>query len=370
MSTTILDIELARNNFYAPAFKISVAGQNLVRNLELEITSVSVDKALERADHFTFVVNNAFDISKREFLKVDNKTMPEFFEVGTPIEISMGYGDHRTLDIMLQGIVTEVRTSFPSSGLPQLTISGYDHSYPLTRGTDSKPYDNQTDSSIVREIASEFHLDPKVDDTAVVQPRTERSQENAKQFVMRLARRNGFEFFVTPDKELYFRKPANNERAVIELEWGRGLLTFSPEINLAEQVTQVEVFGWDVQNKRQIVGRARSGDEPGRDSGRRGGAEYLEKICSRSQGKLRVREPIFSQQEADARARAIFKDRAERFITGHGESIGIPELKPNANVKFGGLGRLFNKAFYIEQATHSVDSSGYRTSFQVKEPTI
>src|SRR5215217_1251659 len=100
MSTTILDIERARKNFYAPAFRILVAGQNAVRNLHLEITSVQVDKSLPAADRFTFIVNNAFDVSKREFLKVGDKTLPEFFEPGAPVEISMGYGDHDTLDVM------------------------------------------------------------------------------------------------------------------------------------------------------------------------------------------------------------------------------------------------------------------------------
>lgn len=370
MSTTILDIERDRKNFYAPAFRIIVAKQNVVRDLHLEITSVSVDNNLETADRFTFIVNNAFEIAKREFVKIGDKTLPEFFELGAPVEISMGYGDQDTLDIILEGIVTEVRTSFPSSGLPQLTISGSDHSYPLSKGSDSRPFDNQTDSNIVRQVAQKFKLKPKVDDTSVVNPRTERSQENARQFVSRLAQRNGFEFFVTAEKELVFRKPANNERAVIELEWGRGLLSFSPEINLAEQVTQVEVFGWNIQTKQQIVGRARSGDEPGRDGGRRSGAQYLEKICDRDQGTLRVREPVFSQQEADQRAKAILKRRAEGFVGGHGESIGIPELKPNVNVKLGGLGKLFNTTFYIHQATHTVDSSGYRTSFEVKDTTI
>ena len=67
--------------------------------------------------------------------------------------------------------------------------------------------------------------------------------------------------------------------------WGRGLMSFSPEINLSEQVTEVEVYGWNVQTKKPIVGRARKGDEPGRDetraSGkpRSSGAEVLQKIC-------------------------------------------------------------------------------------------
>jgi phage protein D len=375
MTLTIEQIEPARKNFYAPAFAIEVSGQNLVRKLHLEVASVQVDSILGAADRFTFVINNAFNLAGREFIRIGDRTLPEFFKFGAPVKISMGYGDAAGLDVMLTGIITEVSTNFPSSGIPQLTISGYDHSYCLTQGTRSKPWPNKTDSQVVREIAVEYGLQPKVDDTAVVHERVEQSQESTEQFLLRLARRNGFECFVFLD-DLYFRKPANDRSAAIELKWGHGLVSFSPEIRLGEQVTEVEVYGWNIQAKRQIVGRARKGDEPGREQkspcGRKraSGGEYLQGICKDKATTLRVREPVFSQQEADRRAQAILKRRAEGFVGGRGESIGIPELRANANVSLQGLGCLFSATLYIQQATHTVDSSGYRTSFEIKDNTI
>jgi phage protein D len=369
MSTNILQIEKARKNFYAPAFNILVANANMLRDLHLEVTSVTVDDTLDGADRFSFVINNGFDVSKREFIEARGKTLPEFFQFGSPVEVYMGYGDKSRFDMILTGIVTELRTSFPSTGLPQLTISGYDHSYCLTKGTQSKNWENKKDSDVVREIARDYNLTANVEDTQVVHPKIERSQESAAQFVGKLAQRNGFEFFVT-QKELIFRKPANDKRGVIELEWGRGLVSFSPEINLAEQVAEVEVFGWNIQNKQQIIGKAKRGDEPGRDPNRTSGAEQIQKVCKADAATLRVREPVFSQQEADLRARAILKRRAEGFVGGRGESFGIPELRANTNVSLGGLGEFFNTTFYVHKTTHTVDASGYRTSFEVKDTTI
>jgi len=369
MAMTVSQIERARNLFYAPAFNVVVAEQSVVRDLHLEITSVEVDNMLDGADRFSFVINNGFDVSQREFLIVAGKTLPEFFKLGSPVKIQMGYGDRNSLDLMLTGLVTELNTSFPSSGLPQLTVSGYDYSYCLTKGTDSKNWEKQKDSDVVREIAKDYNLDPKVEDTKVVQPKIERSQESAAHFIARLAERNGFEFLVT-EKELFFRKPANDKQSIIELEWGRGLLSFAPEINLSEQVTQVEVYGWDIQTKKPIVGRARRGDEPGRHPSRSSGAEYLGKVCKAKQATLRIREPVFSQQEADLRARAILKRRAEGFVGGRGETIGIPELRPNVNVTLGGVGKFFETSFYIKHTTHAVSSSGYRTTFDFKDTTI
>jgi phage protein D len=375
MTLAIQQIEKARDNFYAPAFNVVVSKQSLVQNLHLEVASVQVESVLEGAGRFSFVINNSFDITQRDFLKIGGKTLPEFFAFGSPVEIYMGYGDRGKLDLMITGVLTELSTSFPSSGLPQLTLSGYDNSYCLTKGTRSKNWENKKDSDVVREIANDYNLTPKVDDTQAVQPKIERSQESAAQFITKLANRNGFEFFVVR-KELVFRKPANDEKGVIELAWGRGLVSFSPEINLSEQVTQVEVYGWNIQTKSPIVGKARKGDEPGRDpsrdsgKSRSSGAEYLQKVCRDSEATLRVREPVFSQQEADQRARAILKRRAEGFVGGRGESIGIPDIRANVNVSLKGLGDFFDTTLYVHQATHTVDTSGYRTTFEVKDTTI
>lgn len=375
MALNILQIEKVRKNFYAPAFNVKVSGESLVLNLKLEVTSVQVDNILNMADRFSFVINNAFNIGTREFLKIGEKTLPEFFEFGSPVEIYMGYGDRKSLDLMLAGVVTELSTSFPSSGAPQLTVSGFDHSYCLTRGSQSDSWPNMRDSDVVRQIATRYTLNPKVEDTKVVHPKIAMSQENPTQFLNRLAQRNGFEWFVV-DTDLFFRRPANDERGVIELKWGEGLVSFSPEVKLSQQVSQVEVYGWNVQTKQKIVGKARKGDEPGRDptraSGKRrqSGAEYLLKVCRDEASTLRVREPVFSQQQADQRAKAILKRRAEGFVGGSGESIGIPELRADTNVALQGLGDFFNTTFYVQQTTHTVNSSGYRTTFQVGDVSI
>lgn len=375
MTLAIGQIEPARGDFYAPAFDVTVSGQSLVRKLHLEVASVQVEATLEGADRFSFVVNNGFDLARREFILAAGKPLPQFFDFGSEVEISLGYGDKSGLDLMLTGIVTELNASFPSSGLPQLTVSGYDKSFCLTRGTHSDSWQNKKDSDVVRLVADRYHLTPRVEDTGVPQEHISWSQESAAQFLTRLAERNGFEWLVRFD-DLLFRNKANDEKGVVELAWGKGLVSFTPEINIGEQVTEVEVHGWDVQNKREFVGRARKGDEPGRDPARpsgakrASGAENLRRVCQGEAGKLRVREPVFSQQEADRRAKAILARRAEGFVGGRGESIGIPDLRPNVNVRLRGLGDMFDSTFYIKNATHTVDASGYRTTFEVKDVTI
>lgn len=369
MTLSLVQLEQAHLNFYVPSYRIIVNGNDLLRKLFLEITTVQVDNTLKGADRFSFTVNSAFNFENREFrLSKEFPLISDLFAFGNAVEISMGYQDNQELPLMLRGKITAVQTSFPAGGLPQITVSGYDLTYCMTKGKKSRNWSDKTDSYIVSQIAQEYGLTPKVEDTKVQHPKTEQSQESDSQFLEKLAERNGYELYAF-DRDLIFKPPANKEEAVASLEWGRGLLSFTPEINIAEQITKVEVRGWNVATKKEIVGTATVGEEPGRDAGRRSGGEVLKQVC-REQGELKVRVPVFSQQEAKRRAEAILKKRSELFVQGSGESIGLPEIRANTNLELTGLGKPFNKTYYVEQSTHTISTSGYRTTFKVKDTTI
>jgi phage protein D len=152
----------------------------------------------------------------------------------------------------------------------------------------------------------------------------------------------------------------------VTLNYGEGLLSFKPEANLAGQVAAVEVHGWDPKQKKAIVGKASAGEESGL-SGKSAG-QHLNGFVrdSRKKPTLRLRQPVFTQSEADARAKAALNERAKQFLTGEGETIGLPEIRPDRNVSLEKLGA-FSKTYYIQQATHKIDTGGYRTRFKVKE---
>ncbi|MGC1951115.1 MAG: hypothetical protein WA970_00730, partial [Gammaproteobacteria bacterium] len=169
---------------------------------------------------------------------------------------------------------------------------------------------------------------------------------------------------------VFYFGPRNNELAeVLELAWGKGLLTFSPEANLARQITSVEVYGWSVENGAPVVGRASRGEESGRDTGRESGAERIAKALG-EQPVMRLRAEVHTQAEADELARTILEERAQEFVTGDGECVGLPEIVPDVNVALTGLGRAFGKTYYVSEANHKVDSNGYRTTFKVEETTV
>jgi phage protein D len=348
-------------NFYAPVAKVFVEGDNLLK-MGIELTSVTVDNTLEGADQFSFVVNNAFDLQKRDFRWLD-----EVFAFGKRVRIEMGYVDQTVL--MVLGLITEIKTGFPSGSLPQITVSGFDLSYCMGRGKVLKHWDEKTDSFVITEIANKHGLTPVVKDTRVKHPRIEQSQESDLEFITKLAGRNGFELYVF-DETLYCQPPFNDKDASFVFEWGHGLTSFTPEINISEQITEVEVLGWDVNTKKEIVGKAKAGQEPGRAGNRKSGGEVIKSICRAEPPVHRVRQPVYSKDEANRRAEAILKKRSEGFVKGSGEVIGNPLIFIDDIVELKGLGKKFSKKYYLEKSTHTVGTSGYKTTFNVKDTTI
>ncbi|MGH8240563.1 MAG: phage late control D family protein, partial [Steroidobacteraceae bacterium] len=228
------------------------------------------------------------------------------------------------------------------------------------------------DSDAVHEIASFHNLNAQVEATKEQHAQIEQNNESDFEFLKKLADRNHFELFVDEQRTLHFHKPSDKSDAVVRLAWGEGLLSFKPEANLAGQIAKVEVRGWNPKTKEAIVGTATAGEESGLDGQSKSAGSRLKGFVkdSSKQPTLRLRQPVFTQSEANARAKAALNERAKQFLTGDAEALGLPEIRPDRNVQLDNLGALFSKVYYVQQATHKVDGNGYRTRFKVKETAL
>ena len=356
-------------SFYVPAFVVSVDGQALVEKLAVGVSQVEVDLTLGAAGRFSFTVVNAYDQEAHAFLSDYGEDVLEILRFGALIEVAAGYGDRSRLPVIISGLVTEITTSYAEGGTPELSVAGYDHLFPLTLGKRSQSWTQARDSDVVAEIAGSYNLATDIETTTETHAQIEQNQESDFEFIKKLAERNHYEFYVDPRRRLRFGPPRDGEDGVVTLLWGQGLLSFKPEANLAAQVTQVEVYGWDPQKKEPIVGKAVAGDESGRDASRQSGGQRVRSAVGK-EAVLQVRQPVFTEAEAKRRAQAILDDRARKFVTGDAECIGLPELLPDRNVTLGNLADPFSKTYYIQQAVHRVDSGGYRTRFKVKETSL
>jgi uncharacterized protein len=238
-------LERKYDNFYAPAFTIKVDGADILTQ-GAEVIDVSVDNAIEGADTFSFSVNNPYDPARSEFQWLDSG----LFEVGKKVEITMGYGAKK--ELLFLGLITSLKMSFPAGGASKLDITGYDLSHKMMKGKHSFSWQEKKDSDVVEEMAKKYGLKTTdVKQTRKVHPVIKQDKESDYDFVKRLAERNAFEFFVFADV-MVFRLPEIKNSAGLHLEWGKTLFSFSPEINIANQLTGVKVLGWDPSSKKKL----------------------------------------------------------------------------------------------------------------------
>ncbi|TCM35982.1 phage late control D family protein [Kribbella sp. VKM Ac-2568] len=370
MAAKALD-QLSRQHadFYVPTFTVLVGERDVVRELFLTVSNVQLDLKERSPGQFSFTVANSFDLERREFVAMRGDKPIDLFELfafGSPIRVRLGYGEGPSLE--LSGLVTELSTSFAAGGTPELMVKGFDALYPLTIGKSTRNWEDEPDSTAVTDVARNRGLKADPERTTPVQKRIDQSQQTDMAFIESLAERNKATFYLRGD-ELYFGSRHQHDSAVVSLSWGFGLVSFAPEANLARQVSEVRVHARSATEGKEIVGKAGRGDETGRDSGASSGSERVGKALS-STPLLSVRAPVHTQAEADERAKALLDERAQDFVTGSGECIGLPEIVPDVNVELGGMGQGFSKTYWVSEATHTIDGGGYKTTFKVQETTV
>ncbi len=352
---------------YAPSFLIKVNNRELQHGKTLDVTTVSVTDVANQADSFTFTIQDRNPQPGHFSGGPELKWMDSGeFDEGTEVEISMGYVDN--LAFMLRGDITAVSASFPASGAPTLTVRGFSLYHRLQRRRRREPFEASTDSGIAQEIATSMNLSAVVDATDVEHPLVSPNDMTYADILTQRAQRIGYEV-VIKDKTLYFQKPRYLERPtpVITLEWGKSLPSFSPNLTTYNMNTSVTVRASQTSQGHgtdAIVGEASGGDERvklGDSTGPQIAAEIFGENPIQSDDHQAA-----SQQEANALAVAQLEGRAMEFISGSGACIGNPQLKARTVIKLAGLGRRFSGKYYITSATHTINASGYRTTFQAK----
>ena len=85
------------------------------------------------------------------------------FAIGAEVEIEMGY--LTDLEEVMTGEVAVVQPSFPETGVPSLTVIGYDRSHALRHGCKFQQFQGLNDSGIVQQVAQSNRLSPQVGGT-------------------------------------------------------------------------------------------------------------------------------------------------------------------------------------------------------------
>lgn len=369
--TTRREAGLPSTSYYAPDYRVEVEGQELDPEVKGDILDLKVVLDLENMASCEFNVSN-WDDTRLKFKYSDTAA----FDVGNRIHVRMGYADR--LLSMVVGQISTLAPKFPQSGEPTITVSGLDGMLLLRDSRpaegETKKYENMADWQIAQQVAQRNNLNANVTQEGEAHELVIQKNQDDAQFLKERAARSDRNCYVLTDPDtgeatLYFVKPTDGRDSgrtrVYVFEWGKTLMSFSPRLTLSNQVASVTVRGWNPRTKEPIVYTATSADLQDGGEGANGPAAAAEKLGGKQD--MVVDAPVASEQEARDLAISLLSERAYEFITGSGQVIGIPDLRPGDNVDLEGLGRRFSGRYYVKKVEHSLSpSAGYLTNFVVR----
>jgi phage protein D len=344
-----------------PHYRVYVGGAPLAVEAEVDILGVTVSQYVEGADVFTIEVNN-WHSDRQELKWVDE----DLYAPGAEVEVKIGFLDD--VRSLIRGEVTALEPEFHPDKAPTLKVTGYDRLHRFRRGRRTRSFVDIRDSELAESLAAELSLRARVEDTSVVHPYLFQNNQSNIDFLRERARRIRYEVDVE-DRTLVFRRSANGAGKTVTLTLGDKLKGFYPRLTTLDQVSEVEVRGWDPVNKSAIVATAGLSDQTTKMQGTTAGPALADEVYGAT-SVLIADHYLVSQAEADQIAKAQFNVHADGFITGEATAIGNPELAAGTVVELTKLGRRFTGFYYITAASHVIKREGYVTHLALRRNAI
>ena len=388
-----LDVYIGQD-FYVPAFRLMIRGQNAnVQNHD--VISVTYEDSLEKIDSFNLTVMN-WDPQARTFKYSDDHT----FDPGQEVELLMGYyhNGNDKLQSMLIGRITTLSPNFPAAGGPTLTVTGVNLFDRFRTSQMTYPFAKQKDTEIaqflVQKITEQLNQDASITPKLKLQIDADNVRKNKLKeqpvpyvlinnqypimFLMERARRIGYELTledVSAGVVTFGFKPTSAVKdPTYVLEWGKTLISFQPNLQMTNQVSQVTVNGWDPTAKKKFKATVTRSQLAGTGAGIVNPSDLGVNDSGMAQKQeIVVDRPIQSQAEANSLAASTLVQIAQTLVEAKGKTIGLPDLRAGVKIQIKGLGTRFSGpqsgkpfSYLITATTHTISESGYTTDFTAR----
>lgn len=349
---------------YIPAPLLKIDGVTASADLLNDILQISVEESLHQPGMFTLIINNDYFPGNSDTTWKHQAT----FAIGKKINIGFTSSTTEDTDFsqeatgyVLEGEITAIETELNEKSQAPIIVRGYDVSHRLHRGRYNRSFQNVKDSDMVTQIIGEAGIaSGTITATTVVHEYAFQENQTNMEFLQERAARNGFELYVQNGK-LNFREPTQD--AALTLTWLEDIHSFRVRVTSAEQVSSVEVRGWDYQQKQAIVSTASTATIlTSTDSGT--GKASSTKF-SGSPKMIVVDQPVFSSNEALKMAQSLYKELGGEFVNADAKGEGNPAIRPGKVITLSGIGN-YSGSYYVTETHHSFQERKYVTHFSVR----
>jgi hypothetical protein len=387
---------------YAPDFRIRINGQDMPAQVRTAVTSVRYEDGRQAADrveigianpNLRLLKNHIRGLGFRPFpsaislgpVRVGEAAPEGTFDLDNKLTLSVGYAPD-PLEEMFEGEITGVTVSFPNGGMPGMTLVAHDYLNRLQRGKYARGFGFLPDAMIAAILSAKNLLIPAIDPAIIAGSTalaavnfifggTGRKQRGQSDFelLQEVAATYDADFWVDGNV-LYLSRFLKEYTPRLTLAWGKDLLEFSPKVSTIGQVAGVGMrfvlreipldflvaVGYDFDRESIVISVV-----PG------AAAATTQQLLG-SVLEI-IDQPVSSPADLTNSALVIAHELREKLnnrLTGTGSCIGDPRIRAGAMIAIEGLGPDFSGNYRVASATHSIDSSGYRTNFEVKKEII
>ena len=281
-------------------------------------------------------------------------------QLGKDIEIKTSAKGANATTSIFKGQIAAVEPEFTAKGCI-ISIRAYDKAHKLNRQRKTRTFQQMSASDMVRKIAGENGLSPKIKSTSVVHEFFQQSNETDWDFCWRLALMHDYEIVVV-DTALEFRPANETAGAATALTWQDNMISFRPRMSGVQQPKTVNIRAWDPKNKQAVTGSASSPQTSSQP-----GVQRSKVSNDLGGGTTAIADRVAANNgEANALAKATLSRMADAFFEADGVAFGEPAIKAGSKVQIKGVGTQFSGTYTVTSSTHSYrGTTGYQTTFQI-----
>jgi phage protein D len=371
-----------------PDFRIDIDGDPIPAALRGLVTGINYQNGMEGADRVELTLANPnLRWLDHPLLQTDNG-----------FELWLGYAS-KDLERVFVGEITGINATFPSGSMPTLTVVAQDFMHRMTAGSKTRIFGLDLPTigmfpipdPIIAPLVSAQNLLLSYPDpvggplsfltlllTFLIDPEQARlgvrlqQEESDFDFLSAIARENAWDMYIdhTQDPQGYwirFRFPVYDHSPSLVLKYGESLIDYTPRITNVGQVGGVSARIWiaAIQTELVIV-LSWDWDRSSFDLQVYPGIGSLETILGEgSKSVLSLEASVAGTAPQTLLAELL--TRLNNRLTGSGSAMGDLRMRAGRVIELEGVGEQFGGKYRLTATNHTIDSSGYRTSFEVRK---
>jgi phage protein D len=386
---------------FVPDYAVQINDADIPAALRASITSVVFDDGIDVSNRVEIKIANpnlqwlqdhieglGFDPAtgvNNGPVKTPGISNSGLFDMENKLVLSLGYADSGVTQVF-EGEITGLDLSFPAGGMPTVTLVAHDYLNRLSQGSYGRGFGPLPDFIIAAILAGENLLLPLIDPTIIGAStaisvvnvifngsgRKQKAQSDLK-VMQEIADAYGADFWVDGNT-FYMSRFFKEYSPSVTLTWGESLLEFAPRISTVGQVAGVGakfvlreipfslmvVVSWNFDTQTLSVLVLPSAT-----------TAYLKSFI----GPVitYIKRPISSP--ADIGDSALFltsklRDIINNRLTGSASAIGDPSIRAGIMIELDNLGPDFSGVYRVRSTNHTIDSGGYRTTFEVRKEIV